>query len=498
MDPEDPENFRRAIRPNTRAVYGETLGNPLVNVLDIEAVASIAHEHGLPLIIDNTVASPYLCNPFAFGADIVVHSATKYLGGHGTTMAGVLVESGKFDWGSGLAKEKFPEMLEPSRAYHGVKFYETFGDFGYTMKARMEVNRTFGGALSPLNAWLILQGIETLHLRMQAHCRNALRVAEFLSDHPLVGWVNSPGLQDSPHTRWRASSSPSTASGRVRHPHLRHPRRRCGEGGRALHRRLRVPQPPGEHRRRQDAGDPPGLHHPPAAGRGRAGAAGVRPDMIRLSVGIEDVEDILWDLDQALRKAVSRSALRRSPPPTNARVAYDPAATTCQPEEQARDRLPLLLAHGAALQRLDPESVLPRKPADSRLGMRSAGWAAAPPRRPRFPPRSRTPRPAACAAPGREHFVQRADVDEHVGRQHVVEALSLPCRNSSTSDCTRASYTASAAAFASMLPERSTPVTRSASGRSRRPHSPVPQPRSAAWRTGPGSAIRCTSTCGAS
>ena len=197
VDPADPDNFRRAIRPTTRAVYGETLGNPRLNVFDIEAVAAIAHEHGLPLVIDNTVASPYLCNPFAFGADIVVHSATKYLGGHGTTMAGVIVESGKFDWGSPLSRDKFPEMLMPSRAYHGVKFYETFGDFGYTMKARMEVNRTFGASLSPLNAWLILQGIETLHLRMQAHCRNALRVAQFLSEHPLVGWVNYPGLASS-------------------------------------------------------------------------------------------------------------------------------------------------------------------------------------------------------------------------------------------------------------------------------------------------------------
>src|SRR6476661_5789036 len=169
VDPADPDNFRKAIRPTTRAVYGETLGNPRVNVFDIEPVAQIAHEHGLPLVIDNTVASPYLCNPFAFGADIVVHSATKYLGGHGTTMAGVVVES------------------------------ETFGDFGYTMKARMEVNRTFGAALSPLNAWLILQGIETLHLRMQAHCRNAMTVARFLSDHPKVSWVNYPGLENSPH-----------------------------------------------------------------------------------------------------------------------------------------------------------------------------------------------------------------------------------------------------------------------------------------------------------
>jgi len=307
VDPQDPENFRRAIRPATRALYGETLGNPLVNVFDIEAVARIAHEHGLPLIVDNTVASPYLCNPFAFGADIVVHSATKYLGGHGTTMAGVVVESGRFDWGSGLAREKFPEMLEPSRAYHGVKFYETFGDFGYTMKARMEVNRTFGAALSPLNAWLILQGIETLHLRMQAHCRNTRRVAEFLGDHPLVGWVNYPGLESSPHyalakKQFRAIDGQPGASG-------------------ILTFGIRAADPVRAGERFIDAceflshlaniGDAKTLVIHPASTTHRQlneeelARAGVRPDMIRLSVGIEDVDDILWDLDQALRRAVA-------------------------------------------------------------------------------------------------------------------------------------------------------------------------------------------------
>ncbi|MGV3492801.1 MAG: O-acetylhomoserine aminocarboxypropyltransferase/cysteine synthase family protein, partial [Ramlibacter sp.] len=306
VDPEDPENFRRAIRPETRAVYGETLGNPLVNVFDIEAVAKIAHEHGLPLVVDNTVASPYLCNPFAFGADIVVHSATKYLGGHGTTMAGVVVESGKFDWGGPLAREKFPEMLEPSLAYHGVKFYETFGDFGYTMKARMEVNRTFGGSLSPLNAWLILQGIETLHLRMQAHCRNAQRVAEFLGEHPLVSWVNYPGLESSPHhalakKQFRAIDGKPGASG-------------------ILTFGIRAADPVKAGERFIDAceflshlaniGDAKTLVIHPASTTHRQldeqelARAGVRPDMIRLSVGIEDVDDILWDLDQALRKAV--------------------------------------------------------------------------------------------------------------------------------------------------------------------------------------------------
>jgi O-acetylhomoserine (thiol)-lyase len=306
VDPEDTDNFRRAIRPSTRAVYGETLGNPLVNVFDIEAVAQIAHEHGLPLIIDNTVASPYLCNPFAFGADIIVHSATKYLGGHGTTMAGVVVESGKFDWGNGLAREKFPEMLEPSRAYHGVKFYETFGDFGYTMKARMEVNRTFGGSLSPLNAWLILQGIETLHLRMQAHCRNARRVAEFLGDHPLVAWVNYPGLESSPHyalakKQFRAIDGQPGASGILTFGI------RAGDSVKAGERFIDACEFLSH---LANIGDAKTLVIHPASTTHRQlseeelARAGVRPDMIRLSVGIEDVEDILWDIDQALRRAV--------------------------------------------------------------------------------------------------------------------------------------------------------------------------------------------------
>jgi O-acetylhomoserine (thiol)-lyase len=306
VDPQDPENFGRAIRANTRAVYGETLGNPLVNVFDIEAVARIAHEHGLPLVIDNTVPSPYLCNPIAFGADIVVHSATKYLGGHGTTMAGVIVESGNFDWGSPLSAAKFPEMLEPSRAYHGVKFYETFGDFGYTMKARMEVNRTFGASLSPLNAWLILQGVETLHLRMQAHCRNALRVAQFLGEHPLVGWVNYPGLEDSPHyglarKQFRGIDGRPGASGILTFGIKADDAAKAGERFIDACEFLS---------HLANIGDAKTLVIHPASTTHRQlneeelERAGVRPDMIRLSVGIEEVDDILWDIDQALRRAV--------------------------------------------------------------------------------------------------------------------------------------------------------------------------------------------------
>ncbi len=302
VDPADPENFRRAMRPNTRAVYGETIGNPLVNVLDIAAMAQVAHDHGVPLVIDNTVATPWLCRPFEHGADIVVHSATKYFGGHGTTMAGVVVESGKFDWGNG----NFPDMVEPSRAYHGVKFYETFGDFGYTMKARMEVNRTFGAVLSPMNAWLILQGIETLHLRMQAHCRNARRVAEFLRDHPLVAWVNYPGLADSPYHALAAKQF--------------RPVDGLPGGSGILTFGIRAEDPARAGERFIDAceflshlaniGDAKTLVIHPASTTHRQLSedelkkAGVGPDMIRLSVGIEEVDDILWDLDQALRKAV--------------------------------------------------------------------------------------------------------------------------------------------------------------------------------------------------
>src|SRR5271170_215016 len=192
-DPDDPDSFRRALKPNTKALYAETIGNPQLNVVDLAALAAIAHDAGVPLVIDNTLASPYLCRPIEHGADIVIHSATKYLGGHGTTMGGVIVESGKFDWGNG----KFPQMTTPSRGYHGVIFHETFGDFGFTMKARMETMRTLGPTLSPFSAFLLLQGIETLHLRMPRHSQSALAIAQHLEKHPGVEWVNYPGLKSS-------------------------------------------------------------------------------------------------------------------------------------------------------------------------------------------------------------------------------------------------------------------------------------------------------------
>src|SRR5206468_4271321 len=186
---------RKAITPKTRLLYAETISNPRMNVLDIEAVAKIAHEANVPLVIDNTFASPYLCRPIEHGADIVVHSATKFIGGHGTSIGGVIVDSGQFPWGGGA----FPQLLEPSKGYHGIRFYETFGDFAFIMKARVEGLRDLGPALSPFNAFLFLQGVETLGLRMDRHVANTRSVVAFLSEHPTVTWVNYPSLPDSPY-----------------------------------------------------------------------------------------------------------------------------------------------------------------------------------------------------------------------------------------------------------------------------------------------------------
>lgn len=291
VDSDEPENFRRAITTKTKLIYAETLGNPLINVLDIEAVARIAHEAGLPLMIDNTIASPYLCRPFEFGADIVVHSATKYMGGHGTSMGGVIVEAGKFNWANG----KFPEMTEPSRGYHGVRFYETFGDFGYTMKARMEVLRTFGPAISPFNAWMILQGLETLHVRMDRHVGNAQKVAQFLEEHPLVSWVSYPGLISSKYHELAKKYMPLGASAVMAFG---------VKGGLGAGEKFIGAAQFMSHL--ANIGDAKTLIIHPASTTHRQLSeeeqikAGVSPDMIRLSVGIENVDDILWDLDQAL------------------------------------------------------------------------------------------------------------------------------------------------------------------------------------------------------
>jgi len=296
VDAASPEAFAAAIRPNTRAVFAESIGNPSLAVLDIAAVAEVAHAQGLPLLIDNTVPSPFLCNPIRFGADIVVHSATKYLGGHGTTLAGVMVESGRFPWDNG----KFPGMTEPSRGYHGVKFFETFGDFGFSMRARMETLRVYGAALSPTSAWQILQGVETLPLRMERHCANALAVAEFLRGHKRVRWVNYPGLAEHPQhalvaRQMRSVGGRPGASGLLAFG---------VEGG--LPAGVRFIEAARFMSHLANIGDTRTLIIHPASTTHRQLddaqqlAAGVHPDMVRLSVGLEHIDDILWDIDQAL------------------------------------------------------------------------------------------------------------------------------------------------------------------------------------------------------
>jgi O-acetylhomoserine (thiol)-lyase len=294
VDPEDPENFRRAITPRTKLLYGETIGNPRINVLDIEAVAKIAHEANIPLVIDNTFASPYLCRPIEHGADIVVHSATKFIGGHGTSIGGVLVDSGKFPWDKGA----FPQLLEPSKGYHGIRFHETFGDIAYIIKARVEGLRDFGPALSPFNSFLFLQGLETINLRMDRHSRNALAVAEHLSRHPNVGWVSYPGLPSSPYHKLAQKYLPLGA-GAI----LTFGIRGGLEAGRRFIDSLKL------FSHLANVGDAKSLViHPASTTHQQLSdqeklTAGVTNDLVRLSVGIEEIEDILWDLDQALAAA---------------------------------------------------------------------------------------------------------------------------------------------------------------------------------------------------
>lgn len=293
VDPDDPDAWRQAVRPTTKAFFAETVGNPASNVLDIETVAAIAHEHDLPLIVDNTFATPYLCRPIEWGADIVVHSATKFIGGHGTSIGGVVVEAGRFDWSNG----RFPVVAEPSGAYHGLKFHETFGMYGYLMKLRAETLRDLGGALSPFNAFLFLQGLETLSLRMDRHVANAQKVAEYLEAHELVTNVSYPGL---PSSRYKplvdkylplgpgAVFSFECAGGRV--------------GGRSLIAGLSLWS------HLANVGDAKSLVIHPAStthrqlGDDELAAAGVGPGTIRVSVGTESVDDLIWDLEQGFAR----------------------------------------------------------------------------------------------------------------------------------------------------------------------------------------------------
>jgi O-acetylhomoserine (thiol)-lyase len=291
VEPDDPENFRKAITPKTKCLYGETISNPRGNILDIEAVAKIAHEHGLPLVIDNTFATPYLCRPIDFGADIVVHSLTKFMGGHGNSIGGVIVDSGKFPWNNG----KFPQLTEPSRAYHGMKFFETFGNIAYILKARVEGLRDFGTCISPFNSFLFLQGIETLGPRMDRHVSNALAAAKFLEAHKHVSWVRYPSLPTNPYYSLAQKYIPKGA-GAVFSFGIK--------GGYEAGRKFIDSAKLLSHL--ANVGDARSLVIHPAStthqqmSASEQAAAGVTPDLVRLSIGIEDIDDILWDVDQAL------------------------------------------------------------------------------------------------------------------------------------------------------------------------------------------------------
>ncbi len=301
VDPAKAENFRRALRPNTKAIYAETIGNPKVDVLDIEAVAAVAHEAKIPLIVDNTLATPYLLRPLEYGANVVVHSATKFIGGHGTSIGGLLVDGGNFDW---AASGKFPEFTAPDESYHGVRYVASFGNLAYIIKARVQLLRDLGAALAPFNSWLFLQGLETLGVRMERHCKNALEVAEHLREHPDVVWVSYPGLPDH-HSHARAKKYLPKGAGAI----LTFGIRGGTAAAKAFIDRLKL------FSLLANVGDAKSLViHPATTTHQQLSVvqqveAGVTDDMIRLSVGIEDVRDIVADLDQALEGA--REAGRR-------------------------------------------------------------------------------------------------------------------------------------------------------------------------------------------
>ncbi|MCL6633316.1 MAG: homocysteine synthase [Alicyclobacillus herbarius] len=293
VDPSNPDNFRQAITDRTKALYVESIGNPKCDVPDLEAISTIAHEHGIPLIVDNTFATPYLLRPFDFGADIVVHSATKFIGGHGTSIGGVIVDGGRFDW---KASGRFPGLTESDVSYHGVVYTEAFGPLAYILKARVQLLRDMGAALSPFNAWLFLQGLETLHLRMQRHSENALAVAKFLESHPAVESVSYPGLASHPSHALAKKYLPK-GQGAI----LTFEVRGGVEAGRKVIHGVRL------FSHLANVGDSKSLIiHPASTTHQQLApeeqlAAGVTPGLIRLSVGTEALQDILDDLDQALR-----------------------------------------------------------------------------------------------------------------------------------------------------------------------------------------------------
>ena len=299
VDSRDPENFRPAINERTKAIFAETVGNPRLDTLDIQAVADIGHENGIPLILDNTLPTPYLVQPFKYGCDIVVHSATKFIGGHGTAIGGVIVDSGKFDWTNG----RFPSLIEPDPSYHGLRYVEALGSLAYIIKARIQLLRDIGPAIAPLNSFLFLQGLETLPLRMERHSQNALRIAEFLEGHPSVNWVSYPGLTSHPqyelaakyHTHGYGAILGFGIKGGL-------------EAGKQLIRHVEL------FSHLANVGDAKSLIiHPASTTHSQLTPdeqfeTGVTDDFVRLSVGLETVDDLIDDLDQALRAATLKTS----------------------------------------------------------------------------------------------------------------------------------------------------------------------------------------------
>lgn len=291
VEPDDPENFRKAITPKTKLLYAETISNPRSNVLDIEAIAKIAHDAGVPLVIDNTFATPYVTRPIEHGADVVVHSLTKFMGGHGTSIGGIIVDSGKFPWNNG----KFPHFTQPSAAYHGMKFWDTFGAISFIIKARVEGLRDVGPCISPFNAFLFLQGIETLGMRMERHLQNARVIAQHLKDRNEVAWVKYASLPGDQYHELAAKYTPKGA-GAV----FSFGVKGGFEAGKRFINRLKI------FSHLANVGDARSLVIHPAStthqqlGLAEQESAGVTPELVRLSIGLEDVEDLIWDIDQAL------------------------------------------------------------------------------------------------------------------------------------------------------------------------------------------------------
>ncbi|MBK1810061.1 homocysteine synthase [Clostridium sp. YIM B02505] len=296
VNPDDPENFRNAITDKTKALYIESIGNPGINLVDIEAVAAVAHENGIPLIVDNTFGTPYLIRPIEFGADIVVHSATKFIGGHGTSIGGVIIDAGKFDW---VASGRFKGLTEPDESYHGIRFAQDVGAAAYVTKARVQLLRDTGAAISPFNSFLFIQGLETLSLRVERHVSNTKKIVEFLSKHPLVSWVSYPGLEGNKYNELAKKYFPKGA-GSI----FTFGIKGGTEEGKTFIESLKI------FSHLANVADAKSLViHPASTTHAQLNeeqqfSAGVTPDLIRLSIGIEDADDLIYDLDQALNKIV--------------------------------------------------------------------------------------------------------------------------------------------------------------------------------------------------